>query len=299
MDLDLVRIEEAARIVDPVFRDSPQFASDDLCAALGRDVLVKIETINPVGSFKGRGADYLTRTLPPGGSIVCASSGNFGVALAYTAKPRGIGVHVYVSPDISPPRLARMQSLGATVSVADGDAGQAARAHAAAHPGCVLANNHPAVAEGAGTIGVELLRAGRLDTVVLPVSDGTLITGTARWIKARSPATRIIGVCPAAALAVARSWRAGRVVRAEPAPTVAGSLAIAEPAPVAVRRMRELVDDIVLVTDPALLEWTRRAALALGIAIEPSAAAGLTAIAGGGLPGATLATVLTGAAGDS
>ena len=98
---------------------------------------------------------------------------------------------------------------------------------------------------------------------------------------------------------MARSWRAGRVVRAEPAPTVAGSLAIAEPAPVAVRRMRELVDDIVLVTDPALLEWTRRAALALGIAIEPSAAAGLTAIAGGGLPGATLATVLTGAAGDS
>ena len=187
MDLDLVRIEEAARIVDPVFRDSPQFASDDLCAALGRDVLVKIETANPVGSFKGRGADYLTRTLPPGGSIVCASSGNFGVALAYTAKPRGIGVHVYVSPDISPPRLARMQNLGATVSVADGDAGQAARAHAAAHPGCVLANNHPAVAEGAGTIGVELLRAGRLDTVVLPVSDGTLITGTARWIKAHSP----------------------------------------------------------------------------------------------------------------
>ena len=89
---------------------------------------------------------------------------------------------------------------------------------------------------------------------------------------------------------MARSWHAGRVVRAEPAPTIAEGLAIAEPAPVAVRRMRELVDDIVLVTDSALLEWTRRAAL--GVLLEPSAAAG-------DLPGATLATVLTGAARDS
>lgn len=79
-----------------------------------------------------------------------------------------------------------MESLGATVSGAGDDAAQAARAHAAARPGCVLANNHPAAAEGAGTIGLELLRAGRLDTVVLPVGDGALITGAGRWIKART-----------------------------------------------------------------------------------------------------------------
>ncbi len=149
-DLDLARIEEAARIVDPVFRDSPQFVSEQLCAALGRDVLVKVETANPVGSFKGRGADFLIRSLPPGSTVVCASSGNFGVALAYAARVRGVAVHVYVSPGINPARLARMQSLGAQVSVADGAPAQAVRAHAAAHPGCVLANNQSAVAEGAG-----------------------------------------------------------------------------------------------------------------------------------------------------
>jgi len=55
-DLNLDRIEEAARSADPAFRDSPQFVSEELCAALGRTVLVKIETLNPVGSFKGRGA---------------------------------------------------------------------------------------------------------------------------------------------------------------------------------------------------------------------------------------------------
>jgi threonine dehydratase len=294
VDLDLARIEEAARTVDPVFRDSPQFVSERLCAALGRNVLVKIETANPLGSFKGRGADFLVRSLPPGSTVVCASSGNFGVALAHAARTRGIGAHVYVSPGANPARRARMQALGAAVTVADDDAARAARAHAVAHPGCVLANNHPAVAEGAGTIGVELLRAGQLDTVVLPVSDGSLITGTGRWIKAHSPATRIIGVCPAAAPAVALSWQAGRVVRAEPAPTIADSLAMREPAPEAVRRMRALVDDMVLITDSALLEGMRLAARTLGVLVEPSAAAGLAAIACHDLPGTALATVLTG-----
>jgi threonine dehydratase len=86
-DVDLGRIEEAARTSDPAFRDSPQFVSEQLCAALQRNVLVKLETANPLGSFKGRGAGFLVHSLPPGSSIVCASSGNFGVALAYAARP--------------------------------------------------------------------------------------------------------------------------------------------------------------------------------------------------------------------
>jgi threonine dehydratase len=229
-----------------------------------------------------------------GTPLVCASSGNFGVALAYAARTRGIGVYVYVSPGTNPAKLARMQNLGAEVIVDDRDPAHAARANAAAHAGCVLANNHPAVAEGAGTIGVELLRADRLDTVVLPVSDGTLITGTGRWIKAHSPATQVIGVCPAAAPAVAESWRAGRVIRAEPAATIADSLAMLEPAPEAVRRMREVVDDMVLVPDSALLDGMRLVARTLGVLVEPSAVAGLAAIACHDIPGASLATVLTG-----
>lgn len=293
-DVELGKIEDAARTIDSAFRDSPQFVSEQLCAALGRNVLVKIETVNPLGSFKGRGAMFLVRSLSPGSSVVCASSGNFGVALAYAAHSRGLDAHIYVSPGVNPARLDRMRKLGAEVTIADGDTAQAARAHAASHPGCVLANNHPAVAEGAGTIGMELLRAGPLDTVVLPVSDGSLITGVGRWIKARSPATRIIGVCPAAAPAVALSWRAGRVVRAEPQATIADSLATSEPAPEAVRQMREVVDDMMVVPDSALLDGMRLAARTLGVLIEPSAAAGLAAIAGHDLPGATVATVLTG-----
>ena len=174
VDLDLSRIEEAARTADRAFRDSPQFVSDQLCAALGRNVLVKIETANPVGSFKGRGASFLVRSLPAGSTVVCASSGNFGVALAYAARTRGMGAHVYLSPSVNPAKLATMQGLRATVTVADGDAAKAARARVASHPGCVLANNHPAVAEGAGTIGRTLApalrcRAGPVTGMATPI----------------------------------------------------------------------------------------------------------------------------------
>jgi threonine dehydratase len=90
VDIDLARIEEAARVIDPVFRDSPQFTSEQLCAALGREVLVKLEVVNPLGSFKGRGADFLVRSLPSGSTVVRASSDNFGMALAYAARARGM-----------------------------------------------------------------------------------------------------------------------------------------------------------------------------------------------------------------
>ena len=294
-DISLARIAEAAEVVDPVFRDSPQFMSEHLSAALGRNVLVKIETVNPLGSFKGRGADFLMRSLPSGAALACASSGNFGLALAYAARARGARVRVFAAQDIRLDRLARMRGLGADVTI-DDDPAAAARAYATGRPGWVLANSHPAVAEGAGTIGAELLKAGRIDTVVLPVGDGGLVTGAGQWIKAHSPSTRIIGVCPAAAPAMALSWRAGRVVRSEPEATIAGSLAMREPAPAAVRRMRGVVDDMVLVTDASLDHGMGLAARSLGLLIEPAAAAGLAAIARHDLPGEIVATVLTGTA---
>jgi threonine dehydratase len=93
---------------------------------------------------------------------------------------------------------------------------------------------------------------------------------------------------------MAQSWQAGRPVRAEPTGTIADGLAMTEPAPEVARRMRALVDDMVLVTDEAMLAGMRLAAATLGLLIEPSAA-GLAAIAEHDLPDGQLATVLTGA----
>lgn len=295
IDLDLGRIEDAARTVNPAFLHSPQFISARLCDRLRRQVLVKVETLNPLGSFKGRGADFLMSSLAPRSSVVCASSGNLGMALAYAGRRHDMDVHVYVSMSIDPAKLAAMEKCGASVNLADADPAAAARAHAAAHPGHLLVDSHPALAEGAATIGVELLGAGPVDVVLLPVGGGSLVTGVARWVKENSPQTQVIGVCPAGAPSMAESWRADRPVRIDPTGTIADGLAMVEPTPEVVIRMRALVDDMVLVPDAALTAGMRLAAETLGLLIEPSAAAGLAAVIEHDMPAGMIATVLTGA----
>ena len=71
MDLDLRRIEEAAHTIDPVFLNTPQYAEEQLSAALGRNVVVKVETANPLRSFKGRGAEFFMRQVERGSTVVC------------------------------------------------------------------------------------------------------------------------------------------------------------------------------------------------------------------------------------
>ena len=132
------------------------------------------------------------------------------------------------------------------------------------------------------------------DTVVVPVGSGALITGVARWIKEYTPGTRVVGVCPQGAPAIADSWRAGRPVSRD-VDTIAEGIASWTPAPEIVARMRALVDDVVLVSDAQILAATRLVARTLGLLIEPSGAAGVAAIAGHDVPGRTFATVLTGA----
>lgn len=102
IDLNLANIERAASVIDPVFRNSPQFIDEQLCAVLGRRTIVKVETANPIRSFKGRGADFLIRGLDPKQKAVCASAGNFGQAMAYAGRHRGMAVEVLFQPTSIP-----------------------------------------------------------------------------------------------------------------------------------------------------------------------------------------------------
>jgi threonine dehydratase len=166
--VNLGNIERAAKLIDPVFRNSPQYEDETLCAALGRRVLVKVETANPIRSFKGRGADFLARSLDQKRKIVCASAGNTGQALAYAGRNRGIAVEVFAATDANPAKVDRMRSLGAKVTLAGADfdaAKQNARRHAAEHPDCLFVEDgaEDAITEGAVTIAVELLAAAHRD----------------------------------------------------------------------------------------------------------------------------------------
>ena len=299
LDLSLARIEEAARVIDPVFLNTPQYADEQLSVAVRREVVVKVETANPLRSFKGRGADFFMGRLGARSTVVCSSTGNFGQAMAYAGRKRGIAVEVFVPENVNPVKLARMRAFGARVTPMGADsaaAEAAARDHVAATGGCVYVEDgrEPTIAEGAGSIGVELLRAGPFDTIVVPVGDGALITGVARWIKAHAPETRIVGVCASGAPSMAMSWQAGKPVSTERSDTIAEGIEVRVPVPESVARLVALVDDMVLVEDDDLLQAMQLAAQTLGLLLEPSGAAGLAAIRVHDLPGDRLATILTG-----
>lgn len=165
--LDPAQIAVAAGVIPDVFLNSPQFVDPMLTAALGRPVVVKVETANPLRSFKGRGAEFLLHRLGEAGTtaphLVCASTGNFGQAVAYAARRRGERVTVFVPADVNPTKRIRMERLGARVVLSQGDGDSAedeARAFAAGQHDALLIEDgrEAAIAEGAGTIGIELLK---------------------------------------------------------------------------------------------------------------------------------------------
>jgi threonine dehydratase len=298
VDLSLERIEASLGEIDPVFLDTPQFVSGPLSTALGRQVLVKVETLNPIGSFKGRGTSALARKLDPAGTWVCATAGNFGQGLAYAARACGARAHIFVGPDAPPGKVERMRALGARVEAHERPE-TAAREHAAAGEDRVLVVDglEPAIAEGAGTIGVELAEAGPIDTAVVQLGDGALITGVARWLKSRGD-TRIVGVCPSGAPAMARSFAEQRPISDAGTGTIAGALAITEPVPESLARVIELVDEVVVVDDDELRAAMALIADSVGVLVEPAGAAGVAAVSryGDQLPGERVAVLLTGAA---
>ena len=119
--------------IDPVFLDSPQFVHDGLSARLGVPVIVKVETVNPIRSFKGRGTWVAVHALAgegrigPERPIACVSAGNFGQGVAYAARALGIPAIVFTSVHANPRKVARMQALGAEVIGVGEDFDAAAR----------------------------------------------------------------------------------------------------------------------------------------------------------------------------
>ena len=107
--LSLERIAEAAKVIDPVFLNSPQYRAEPLEALLDCRVVVKVETINPIRSFKGRGTGYFVSTLEGRPQLVCATAGNFGQGMAYAARTHGLPITIFTSADASAIKIARMR----------------------------------------------------------------------------------------------------------------------------------------------------------------------------------------------
>lgn len=294
------RIVGALGNIGPEFRDSPQFEAPFGGELFGCRLVIKVETLNPIRSFKARGAQNFMAQLPEPCPLVCATAGNFGQGVAYAARDRNCPLTIFAYGSASEVKIERMRSLGATVQVEGKTPDEARRAAAiyATSRGALLVEDgrHPAIAEGAGTIALELLEWGeRLDAIIAPVGDGALLGGMACWTSFRSPSTKIIGVCSAGAPAMALSWRSAKAISA-PCSSIANGIAIETPFAAAVARLQDDIDDILLVEDAALFEAMKIAHRKLSLVLEPSGAAALAAIMSNPamFKGATVGVVLTG-----
>jgi threonine dehydratase len=301
-----VAIAAAYAAIDPVFLRTPLCGHPAADAALGFELLVKVETLNPIRSFKGRGAEWFLACEPPAETpFIAASAGNFGQGLAYAAAKRGRELTVFAATNANPLKLEAMRRLGAELVLVGEDfdvAKQAARAHAAERDFVFVEDGaHPAIAEGAGTIALEITRElvhrGRaLDAILVPLGNGALLTGIGCWMKAEMPGCRVIGVVAEGAPAMLLSWREGRPVSTPRADTIADGIGVREPVPYALSCMRESADEVFAVSEASIRAAMRFCHEHYGLAVEPAGAAGVAAALehGCGLAGRRVATILCG-----
>jgi threonine dehydratase len=295
-------IEAARAAIDPVFLDSPMLRQTPLDAALGCVLTLKVETLNPIRSFKGRGTEALFAALKQKPkAVVATSTGNFGQGISRAATRRGIAATILAPEGGNPRKLAAMERLGGTVRLvpaAEGD-GKATAARLAQETGAMLIEDgaHREISAGAGVIARELTAAGIMpDILVIQLGDGALAAGIGSWLRARSPKTRIVGVVAAGAPAMMQSLAQGRVVETVRVDTIADGMAIRAPIAASVEMLKHCIDEVVAIDDAALLEAARLLLRVTGVLVEPSGAAGIAAIATHRekFAGRTVAGVLTG-----
>ncbi|WUB23287.1 pyridoxal-phosphate dependent enzyme [Streptomyces chartreusis] len=275
----------ARRVIDPVFLDTPLFRCEALEPALGCTVSIKLETANPVRSFKGRGTEVVASRLAEQGprAVVCASAGNLGQALAWSGRGRGLDVAVVASRFATAAKLDRIRALGAKLELVDGDH-EMARERAAAiarDTGIRLVEDSLDIetCEGAATIGLELVdTVPSFGTVLIALGGGALATGVGHVVKASAPEAEVICVQPEGAPAMTRSWHGRRVVTTDSTDTIADGVAGRCPIPAVLDDLLVVADDAVLVQEASIIAGMRMLLDHAGLVVEPSAALGIAAL---------------------
>jgi threonine dehydratase len=251
-----------------------------------RGLLLKLEALQVTGSFKPRGAVNALLALPSTRlqrGIVTASGGNHGLAVAYAGWAAGIPATIFLPRSVAPDKLSKFAAWGAQVVVSGevwDDSNRAALRHA---EGEGLAYIHPFadpnVIAGQGTIALEILaEAPQLDTLIVAIGGGGLISGVAIAAKSLKPDIRIIGVEPAGAPTLHASLAAGQLVELTSLDTAAVTLAPRRTEPLNFAIVRQNVDRIVLVEDGEMRAAARWLWNEMGIAAELSGAAAVAAL---------------------
>ncbi|HEY3544402.1 MAG TPA: pyridoxal-phosphate dependent enzyme [Gaiellaceae bacterium] len=260
------------RSVRPPTRADVDAAAERLRPYLPPTPLVadlKLETLQPTGSFKIRGALNALLQLD-GEPVVTASAGNFGVALAWSAARLGVAATVVVAETASPAKVDALRRYPVELVVHGRDYDEAER-HGLSLPGrYVSPYNDTNVIAGAGTIALELPDA---ETIVAPIGGGGLAAGIALATEAR-----VVGVVPTAFPAMRAALDAGRLVEIDGEPTIADALhGNIEPGSVTFELVRDHVDDVVRVTEQQIEDAMRYLATTHGLVAEGAGAAAVAA----------------------
>ena len=252
----------------------------------GATVTVKLELFQQAGSFKARGALLGIRHLDAdqrAAGVVAASGGNHALGVSWAAKAAGVDALIAMPKATDPARIAGCEALGATVTLHDDMAATFAAMNEAAAAGRALM--HPFEADhmilGSATCGYEYAtQAPQIDSYVVPIGGGGMISGMACAIKQMNPAATVIGVEPYGADSMSQSFAAGEAVRIEKVATIADSLGAPLAMPLTYGVARKYVDRIVKIDDHAMLEAMDLYQQNLRITAEPACAASLAAILG-------------------
>lgn len=279
------QVNDARELLRRFFKPTRLVPAERIGRESNTQVYLKLETELPTGSFKPRGALYaLTKNLEQRSikGVVAASTGNHGAAVAYAARLAKLPATIFLPESPNPIKRARIVALGATVKEVESKGQSLADAAAAfAHEhDCYFLNDasDELVPVGTATIAAEILdEQPAPDVIIVPMGDTALIRGVAAEAKRRHPAVRIVGVQAAQAPSYVRSWQEGRVVTTDTCDTIADGLATSVPLEPNVRAIRDLVDEVCLVSEGELLQGIRTLLFEEHLVAEAAGAAALAA----------------------
>ena len=286
----LADVEAARLVVSRVAEITPMETSRYLSDLLGAPVHLKCENLQRTGSYKIRGAynriSHLSDDEKARG-VVAASAGNHAQGVAFAARELGIAATIFMPIGVALPKLQATRHYGAEVVLRGHTVSEplAAAQEFAERTGAVYIPpfDHVDVVAGQGTLGLEVLdQVPELETVIVPIGGGGLISGVASVLKRRAAeqgrSIRVIGVQAANAAAYPVSLAAGAVTEITISPTIADGIAVAKPGKLNFEIVRDAVDEVVTVDDDdiarAMLVLLERAKMV----VEPAGAVGVAAI---------------------
>ena len=287
-------VRNAARLLEGVAHRTPVMRSH----ALGEHVVVKPENLQRVGAFKFRGAYTKIASLPGGSEIVAYSSGNHAQAVALASRLLGAHATILMPEDAPQNKVEATRGYGADIVTYDRYTGNreeiAAGLAEERNAHIVPPYDDPLIMAGQGTAALELLEdAGPLDTLVVPVGGGGLISGCATIAKELG-VRRVVGVEPQAGDDWVQSFEQGHPVEIDVPRTIADGLQTHSPGDLTWEVASRLVDEIVTVTDEQIVDAMRFVFDRMKLVIEPSGAVGIAAYREGLVEAPSIGIVISG-----